>query len=71
MTGDMCKHKVQFTRDEFGVGGINVMLVGLELDGKHGDVIIKLAIVGNLPGQTPVIDVSNSPLKKLEVCYDP
>jgi hypothetical protein len=65
-----CKHELGFAAHEVSPGCVDVLLVGLELNGQHSDVI-KLAVSGNLPGQPPVVGVSHGSLQNLEVAPGP
>jgi hypothetical protein len=47
------------------------MLIGLEFDGQGSDVIVKVPVLGDLPGQTPVFGAGDGGLQDLEVASGP
>ena len=63
----MGRHKTGLTRHKAGMCYVDVVLVALKFDHKGCDVVVDLMVAHDLMGQTPVISLSHSRLKDLEV----
>ena len=53
------KHELGLAAHEVSSSSVDVPLIGLEFAGQYSNVIVDLAVAGNLPGQPSVISLSH------------